>query len=94
LHANAPEHVPARVEALAGAAGMSRATAHAQLAAGLQATVHLRRAPNGHRRIESVAVLAAYTSGVVQARVAAVLGPDDVRPGPAADSLHRMLGLL
>jgi pilus assembly protein CpaF len=91
LHANAAEQVPARVEALAGAAGMSRATAHAQLAAGLQAVVHLRRAPDGRRRIDSVAVLHADARGLVEARVAAWLTAAGVRAGPAAARLTQLL---
>lgn len=92
LHANAPAQVPARVEALAGAAGMSRATAHAQLAAGLQLVVHLRRADDGRRCVESVAVLEPDAAGVVRCQVGAWLGPDGVRPGPAAGALDALLG--
>jgi pilus assembly protein CpaF len=91
LHANAPEQVPARVEALAAAAGMSRASTHAQLAAGLQAVVHLRRTPGGRRRVESVGLLSADATGLVRARVAMHLGPDGIRPGPAAATLERLL---
>jgi pilus assembly protein CpaF len=54
LHANAAEQVPARLEALAQAAGMARHAVHSQVAAGVQVVVHLTRSPDGHR---SVAVL-------------------------------------
>ena len=92
LHANAPEQLPARVEALAAAAGLSRASAHAQLAAGLQAVVHLRRGADGRRRVESLAVLTSDANGVVRASVAAHMEPDCTRPGPGADVLQHMLG--
>jgi pilus assembly protein CpaF len=60
LHANAAEQVPARLEALAQAAGMGRDALHSQVAAGVQVVVHLTRAATGHR---AVAVL-----GVVERR--------------------------
>ena len=91
LHANSPEHLPARIEALAAVAGLSRASAHALLAAALQAVVHLRRTPTGQRRIDSVGVLEADTTGMVHVRVAAHLEPDGVRRGPAAPALHHLL---
>ena len=91
LHANAPGQVPARVEALVGAVGLSRASAHAQLAAGLQLVVHLRRGVDGQRRVESVAVLEADDAGIVRSRVAARLGPDRVLAGPAARALDDLL---
>ena len=56
LHANSPVDVPARVEALCTAGGLSRAAAHSQLAAGLRAIVHLTRDQRG-RRLHSIAVL-------------------------------------
>ena len=41
VHANGPEEVPARIEALAALAGMPRAAVHAQLRGSLQAVVHV-----------------------------------------------------
>lgn len=90
LHANAPDQVPARMEALAAAAGMSRETTHAQLVA-LQAVVHLRRGPDGQRGVHSVALLEPDPSGVTRAHVGAWLDPDGIRPGPAAEDLDRLL---
>src|SRR4051794_41706012 len=43
LHARSTSAVPARVEALATAAGLDRAAVHSQLAAGLDVIVHLER---------------------------------------------------
>src|SRR6202011_3291108 len=45
LHANAAADVPARLEALACAAGLSREAVHSQLAAALDIVVHLTRDP-------------------------------------------------
>ena len=46
LHANAPADVPARLEALGCAAGLSREAVHSQLAAALDLVVHLDRPPD------------------------------------------------
>ncbi|MCP2257981.1 pilus assembly protein CpaF [Streptoalloteichus tenebrarius] len=57
LHANSPAEVPARVEALAALAGMSRAALHSQLAAAVQLVLHMRREPGGSRVLSAVGVL-------------------------------------
>jgi len=57
LHANSVDDVPARVEALAALAGLSRAAVHSQLAAALQVVVHLRRDATGRRVVSEVGVL-------------------------------------
>ncbi|MFS0886805.1 TadA family conjugal transfer-associated ATPase [Aeromicrobium sp. 179-A 4D2 NHS] len=71
VHANAPEDVPARLEALGIAAGLSRAAVHAQAAAALDALVHVVRHRDGHREVAQVADLGADTSGrlVVRSRI-------------------------
>jgi pilus assembly protein CpaF len=56
LHANRPAEVPARLEALGVAAGMDRAAVHSQVAAGLDAVVHLRRTSSG-RRVDEIGVV-------------------------------------
>jgi pilus assembly protein CpaF len=58
VHANAAAQVPARFEALGATAGLPREATHAQLAAGLQAVVHLRRHA-GRRVVDGVAALRA-----------------------------------
>ncbi|XRQ16819.1 TadA family conjugal transfer-associated ATPase [Actinomadura welshii] len=50
LHANTAADVPARLEALACAAGLTREAVHSQLAAALDVVVHLVRDPGGGRR--------------------------------------------
>lgn len=87
LHANSPMDVPARVEALAAPAGVHREAVHAQLVAGVQAVVHLRRSPGGNRTISEIGVLAG-DNGIAHV-VPALTGSD---PGPAAPLLRRMIG--
>ena len=56
LHANSALDVPARIEALALAAGLGRAAAHSQLASAVDVVLHLARGPDGRRRLAQVAV--------------------------------------
>lgn len=66
LHANAPADVPARVEALACAAGLTRVAVHSQLAAALEIVVHLvRDQPAGRRRVAEVCLLRRGDDGLV-----------------------------
>ena len=53
IHANAPRDVVARVEALALAAGMTRAAVHSQLAAGLDAVIHVDRRADATRWVDA-----------------------------------------
>lgn len=71
LHANSTSDAPARIEALCTAAGLSREATHSQLAAGLRVVVHLRRGPDGLRRLDSIGVLSRRLDGLVEV-VAAV----------------------
>jgi pilus assembly protein CpaF len=91
LHANGAEDVPARVEALAVAAGLSRAGSHAQLAAALRVVVHLRREPGGRRRIAGVAVLIAHDDGIVRAHSALRFHDDGIRIEGGHDVLRRLV---
>ena len=70
LHANSAADVPARIEALAMAAGMSRDAVHSQLAASVSVVVHLARGSTGSRRVSEIAVLARAEDGRVVARPA------------------------
>jgi pilus assembly protein CpaF len=65
LHANEPADVPARFEALGVAAGLDRAAVHSQLAAGVDAVVHLRRGGDGIRRVTEIGVVQGDGSGSV-----------------------------
>ncbi|GAA2336579.1 TadA family conjugal transfer-associated ATPase [Saccharopolyspora halophila] len=56
LHANSPREVPARMEALAALAGLSREALHGQLAAAVQVVLHVRRTASG-RHLAGIGVL-------------------------------------
>lgn len=95
LHANRAVDVPARLEALACAAGLSREAVHSQLAAALDVVVHLARdRPDGRRRVAELCVLQRGPDGLVAATPAATFPRDAVmREGPAYPALHARLGL-
>jgi pilus assembly protein CpaF len=57
VHANSAREVPARMEALAGAGGLSRAALHSQLAAAVQVVLHMRRLRSGPRVLDALGVL-------------------------------------
>ena len=88
LHANSALDVPARVEALALAAGLGREAAHSQLASAVDVVLHLARDADGVRRLHQVAVPARATDGLVS-MVAALerTRAGRVVPGPAAERL-------
>jgi pilus assembly protein CpaF len=71
LHANAAAEVPARLEALGSAAGMSSESVAAQAAAAFDAVLHLRR-DGGRRRLAEVGVVTRSASGGLVVRAAAV----------------------
>jgi pilus assembly protein CpaF len=90
LHANGAGEVPARLEALGAMAGLPRAALHSQLAAALQAVVHLVRGPDGRRRVAEVRVLSTEGDGLVRAVEALELTPTGVRrAGHGAQLLAR-----
>ena len=75
VHANAAADVPARLEALASAAGLDRPALHSQLAAALDAVVHLVRDSAG-RRLAEVRLLRRGSTGLVDTEPAAWFGTD------------------
>jgi len=92
LHANSAADVPARVEALAMAAGMTQDAAHSQLAAAVDAVVHLARGPDGRRRVAEVAVLRRGPDGRVRAEPALTFPADGTtREHSAAEALVERL---
>ena len=98
LHANSAVDVPARVEALALAAGLDRQAAHSQLASAVDVVLHLRRArgsgdgPTSGRGLAQVAVPQRTPDGLVQMIPAVTVGTDGIpRPGPAAQALGRLV---
>ncbi len=98
VHANSPADVPARVEALAMAAGLDRDAAHSQLAAALQVVIHIERVradtlggPSPRRHVTGVSVLERRADGLVRVlpavdRAGPVAGPGRER---LDDLLHR-----
>lgn len=52
LHANSPDEVPARLEALAAPDGLSREAVHSQLAAAVRLVLHMRRSGRTRRLTE------------------------------------------
>lgn len=66
VHANSAEVLPERIEALGLAAGMPRLAVHAQMAAGLQAVLHVERGPGGVRRVAGVWALERSEAGFVR----------------------------
>ncbi len=93
LHANAAADVPARLEALACAAGLSRDAVHSQLAAALDVVIHLAREPGGGpRRVAEICLLRRGVNGLVHAVPAVSFGPDGrLIEGPGADELTRLV---
>ena len=91
LHANSATDVPARVEALALAAGLSRAAAHSQLAAAVDVVLHLDRGSDGRRRLVQVAVPERSADGLVAMVPALQLAQGRLELGPASAALSSAL---
>ncbi len=91
LHANSALDVPARVEALAQAAGLDRAAAHSQFWSAVDVVLHLTRGRDGGRRLSQLALPTRGADGLVSMLVAWEMGPDgEVRRGPAAADLEAL----
>ncbi|MFI0354409.1 TadA family conjugal transfer-associated ATPase [Actinomadura sp. 9N407] len=93
LHANTAADVPARLEALACAAGLSREAVHSQLAAALDIVIHLVRDPDGgRRRIAEIRLLERAPDGLIAAAPAiSFTATGDVMKAPGADALAARL---
>lgn len=92
VHANSATDVPARLEALALAAGLGRDALHSQVHAGLDAVVHLVRDRGGQRRVDAVHVLE-RVGDLVESRPALWFRDGTVTGGPALPELRRRLGV-
>ncbi|WP_131735674.1 TadA family conjugal transfer-associated ATPase [Actinomadura roseirufa] len=93
LHANTAADVPARLEALACAAGLSREAVHSQLAAALDIVVHLVRDPSGgRRRVAEICLLRRAADGFVGVVPAVSFTPEGqtVAASGAADLKARL----
>ncbi len=91
VHANSAADVPARLEALGVAAGLSREALHAQLASAVDVVLHLERTASGSRALAEVAVLERDGAGLVVARAALVRESGDLREAAHADRLAECL---
>jgi pilus assembly protein CpaF len=93
VHANSAGELPARMEALGVAAGLSRDALHSQLAAAVDVVVHLVRPRSGPRYVRELAVLRPGLDHLVRADPAVTFAPDgSARQGPAAAELDAILG--
>ena len=92
VHANTAADVPARLEALAALAGMSREAVAAQAASAFDAVLHLRRADR--RYVAEVGVVRRGASGELEVACAIRVEPSGAtEPGPAWPALADRLGL-
>jgi pilus assembly protein CpaF len=93
LHANSVGDVPARIEALCTVAGLGRDAVHSQLAAGLQAVVHLRRGRDGYRRLDAIGVFERGRDGFVEVIPAWFDHAGSWTAGAGRAHLEAMLGI-
>jgi len=87
IHANSARDVPARVEALALAAGLGREAAHSQFLAGVDVLLHLGRDVDGRRVLREVAVPIRRPDGLSDVRTAISFGAGGATTGPAEPDL-------
>ncbi|MFD7546059.1 TadA family conjugal transfer-associated ATPase [Streptomyces sp. NPDC059816] len=92
VHANTAADVPARMEALASAAGLGRPALHSQLAAAVAVVLHLVRDRRGHRRIAEVSVLGRDPSGLVMTAPALRWAPQGFARERGWPRLRELLG--
>ena len=92
VHANSARDVPARLEALGALGGFGRDALHAQLAAALDAVVHIVRDESGRRWVSEISVLRRGADGLVEAEQAVDFKLDGTtRLGPACRRLEDLL---
>ena len=92
VHANSASDVPARIEALALAAGLDRPAAHSQLASGVAAVLHLERSRDGTRRLAEIGVPSRADGGLVDVVPAVTFaGNGGVHQGAGAARLAAIL---
>lgn len=91
VHANRPEHLPARIESLCGQAGVPRAAAHSLLVAAVDVVLHLTRGADGRRRMAGLGMLVAAADGMASVRPAYLFERERIVRGPMADALDERL---
>ena len=93
VHANSAADVPARLEALALAAGLGRDALHSQVAAGLDAVIHIERDSNGVRRVSGIHTLHRAQNGLVESFPAVSFSAGGVRIESHGARLAARLGI-
>ena len=93
VHANSAADVPARLEALAGLGGLPRSAVHAQVAAALDAVIHISRDHSGLRRVSEVSVFVRDPATALVRTERAVEFTREGRSvrGPGSRQLERLL---
>lgn len=91
VHANSPQAVPARFEALGVAAGLPREAVHSQLAASIDVVVHVGRRSNGLRVVDQVGVIVPRGAGAVECVPALTFSGTGQTRGPGVDRLFEVL---
>lgn len=89
VHANAGSDVPARLEALGLAAGLTREALHSQVAAGVSVVIHLQRR-DGRRRLSEVSVVRRAGETVEVVPALRVRGDGTVGEGPGRARLEAL----
>jgi pilus assembly protein CpaF len=81
------------LEALAALGGLSRQALHAQVVAALDVVIHVRREPDGRRRLEQIGVLtrddATGSAGIETA--VSFLSSGAETPGPGWNAMARLV---
>ena len=92
VHANGPEEVPARFEALGALAGMPRAAVHAQLREAVRVVVHVTR-DRAARQVRALGVVVPHPGepGSVQVLRAVSVGRGGLVTGPGRDRLVELV---
>lgn len=90
VHANSPEDVPARLEALGLMAGLPRAAVHSLVGAGLDLVIHLRR--RRHERVIDGIHVVESVDGRTRTMAALVREGESWQPGPGLAALKDRLG--
>jgi pilus assembly protein CpaF len=91
VHASGPAVLPARLEALALAAGLPREALHSQLAAAVQVVVHLAREADGARVVRAVGRVARGADGLCRVVPAVRVEGGRLVEGSAAADLAGLL---
>lgn len=90
VHANSPEDVPARLEALGLMAGLPRAAVHSLVGAGLDVVIHLQR--RRHERVIEGMHVVESVDGRARTLAALVREGESWQPGPGLAVLKDRLG--